>query len=626
MLSQGGESFNNGRFLGTSSSGLQLVKDNNETVHAAWIHNGQLMYTQRDAGDWLPPQSVTNNVAGEPIHLAADDLNTLHLTWQTSTGIYYAQKPQGGSWSSPQFVSNRSLYLSQLQMGVSGSGIVHVIWRATDTDIYYQQRTSNGTWMAAENLSYRPGVSDPTQFKMVVDSAGNIHVVWKDTEENRLEAFYFWRPVGGSWSTPLNISNSPQHSTHTYSPNLIIAADGTVHVVWQYSGDFSLYHTRRTTNGNWSAPYKFTDEVSYSFTYLAVDDDDTLYVVFGPEYNQYVSKRNPGGVWSSEELPLHFTGDNIQALIDSSGLAHVVYQDHDSSEAYYVRQIGSGGWTPPLLLEGDAMTSTFFNMQMLVDNFGQAHILWRSAYGNTYYAGPEWATTADTFTLTHLVTVPITMTTPTLSFLYQAGAVQCGAISCLSLELDDSVATTPLWSLTANHAAWNHQSVDLSPWAGQAISLTFRLEQAANAPLAGASLDEVTLGAAHPDVWVMADRSNGIHNDQIVHTLTYGNRGGAIAAGTRLTYTLPVELAFVSASLTPVSTSPLVWELGDLAARGEPMTLSVVVQIEPTAVAFSTLTSTAVIHPTSAELETLNNSAQGQTYIARLAYLPLIAR
>ncbi len=90
----------------------------------------------------------------------------------------------------------------------------------------------------------------------------------------------------------------------------------------------------------------------------------------------------------------------------------------------------------------------------------------------------------------------------------------------------------------------------------------------ANAQLARANLDEVALGAAHPNVG----------------------------------------------------------ELGDLAARGEPMTLSVVVQIEPTAVTFSTLTSTAVIHSTSAELETINNNAQGQTYIARLAYLPLIAR
>ena len=49
-------------------------------------------------------------------------------------------------------------------------------------------------------------------------------------------------------------------------------------------------------------------------------------------------------------------------------------------------------------------------------------------------------------------------------------------------------------------------------------------------------------------------------------------------------------------------------------------------QIAPTAAGLVTLDSTAVIHTTTAELETLNNSAFGHTYVGRHAYLPFVIR
>jgi hypothetical protein len=80
----------------------------------------------------------------------------------------------------------------------------------------------------------------------------------------------------------------------------------------------------------------------------------------------------------------------------------------------------------------------------------------------------------------------------------------------------------------------------------------------------------------------------------------------------------------VSASLPPISTSPLVWDLGDLSAKSEPMTLSVVVQVAPTAVPFTTLSSMAVLSAISTELELLNNSARGETLVSHQVYLPVI--
>jgi uncharacterized repeat protein (TIGR01451 family) len=616
LLSQGGEGFDNGRILGNSSDHLQIVVDNAQTVHAAWIYNDQLVYHHRVAGVWQPAQIITNLTYGM-LQLAVDDANTAHLAWQSSAGIYYARRPANGNWSTPELVAGSGQYQPELHMGVTGSGIVHLIWQpGSNRDIFYRQRTSSGTWTAVQNISNNNINNSSFGQSMFVDSGGAVHVAWTAG----LEVFYTSRPAGGSWSAPLNISQQP--NMFSGYPSLAAEADGVVHAVWGCSA--KLCYARRAINGVWSSPYAFVESGNL-LTRLTLDEDRNLHIIYGPEYDERVIRRDTSGNWSPA-LELRFNGQTLRSIVDSSGLVHAVYQDANDTNAYYTRQIAGGGWTLPTLLQRDPQTDTFFLLQIALDNADQPHLLWRNAYARTYYAGPVWSTTADTILLTQPVTIPITMSAPTLSFLYQMDSAECAAVSCLKAAVDDGLATTTLWSPAASSPTWRHQALDLSAWAGQAISLTFRLEQAANAPLVWAYLDEVTLGAAHPDVWVTADFRSGWLNEQVTHTLTYGNQGGAIATGTRLTYTLPAELSFVSASQPPISTDPLVWELGDLVARSGPFNLSVVMAVGATAVPFSTLHSPVAIQPSNAELETLNNNAQSGTFIGHLVFLPMMNR
>lgn len=616
LLSQGGGGFDNGRYLANGSSNLQMAVDNAQTVHAVWTYNDQLVYHHREVGVWQPAQVITNLTNGM-LQLAIDDTNTAHLVWQSSAGIYYAQRPANGNWSTPSIVSGSGSYWPRLQMAVSRSGIAHIIWQPTgNRDVFYRQRNINGTWTPTQNLSNNSINNSASTQNMIVDDLGTVHVVWSAG----MDVIYTSRPVGGNWSAPLNISNQPH--VHSHYSSLVAEPDGVVHIVWASIN--KLYHARRAANGIWSSPYAFAESGS-SLTRLTLDEHGSLRIIYGPQYDERVIRRNASGNWSSA-LELRFNGQTLKSIVDGSGLVHAVYQDANDTNVYYTRQIAGGGWTLPTLLQRDSQTGAFFLMQIAVDDAGQTHLLWRNAYYRTYYAGPVWSTNADTTLLTQPVTIPVTMPAPTLSFLYQAGAAGCDGAGCLFLELDDGLATVPLWSLVENSPSWTHQAIDLSPWAGQTVSLTFRLEQMANVPLAWAYLDEVTLGMAHPDVWVEVGNYRGLRGEHVTHTLTYGNRGGAIAAGTRLTYTLPAELSFVSANLPPISTSPLVWDLGDLAAKSGPFGLSVVVEVGQTAVSFGTLNSTAIIQPANVELETLNNHAQGQTFVGRFVYLPLVVR
>jgi len=182
-------------------------------------------------------------------------------------------------------------------------------------------------------------------------------------------------------------------------------------------------------------------------------------------------------------------------------------------------------------------------------------------------------------------------------------------------------------STTTNTDVWTHRWFDLPPWAGQAITLTFNLHQTAGDPIRWVYLDEVTLGSAYPDLWVSKDgpiaRPAG---EQVIYAITYGNRGGALASGVHITDTLPTELSFIDASVPPVTTLPLVWEVGDVPAKSGPFTITVTATVDPAAPLFTTLTNTVSIEAVSPELETFNNTAQVATFIGYRIYLPVLMR
>lgn len=632
-LGQGGEPLVNGRFLGYGGN-PQLVVDSKQIDHAAWISNAGLIYTHRlGNGAWSAAETIPATEATS-FQLAIDAADTIHLLWQSPLGIRYAQR-SGGGWSTPEIVTTNT-GASNLHMAVAQNGHIHLIWETVPNgdyyrDVFYQERASGGTWTSPQNISNSLHISTDESI-IAVDALGSAHVLWSEGTTNPgggyPDIFYVRHSIGGGWSVPLNISQ--QSWNHSSAAEMAVEPGGVVHVVWGYMGDFSLYYARRGLDGVWSTPARVSETYGYNASQLTLDKEGNLHVVFGPDYERRYTRRDKNGRWSAVDFlyPLSQTPiNNLASAIDQNGLSHVVFQEASGNyNTYYSQQTAQGHWTSPQRLMNDPQTNTFFGLRLAVDSNGQHHIIWSTAYLKIYSAGIEWTAVADTSELTQPLTIPITMSVPTLSFLYQGGGFAASSGSSLQVMVDDGAAVTPLINLPDSSAVWTAQSVDLTPWAGQAISLTFHLEQAANAPLAWAYLDDVTLGSAHPDVWVAVNDAIGLRHEQIEQTLTYGNRGGAAAAGILLTYTLPADLAFVSASAPPISTSPLAWNLGNLPANSEAFTLTVVTEVLPTAVSFSTLDSTAVIQTTTTELETLNNSVHQQTYIGRFVYLPRITR
>ena len=634
----------------------QLAVDGSRAVHVVWQDNTpgyypDIFYARRASdGTWSSPQNISTTPGfSENPQLAVDQGGSVHVVWEDTTPgnyeIFYARRSSDGTWSSPQDISNNPCDSRHPQLAVDESGAVHVVWDEYILsgydyyDIYYAGQGSDGTWSSPQNISNNPGGSVYPQ--LVVDKEGAVHVVWKDHIGQYTDIFYARRSSDGTWSSPQNISNTPSISG-LIDQQLLAVDRGSVHVVWQDDvgppWHTEIFHAKRSSDGTWSSPQNVSNNPGYSGTpQLAIDEIGAVHLVWNDlDQNGWrvilYARRSSDGTWSSPQNISSTPGpsESPRLAVDGGGTVHLVWQDSipGNDEIFYAKRSSDGTWSSPQNISNNPGSNSLApGLQLAVDGGGVVHVVWQDdTTGNLdiYYVRSSRAEEIGDSTIAQAVTVPITMANPTLSLFYQLAGVSPTSGTWFDVQVD---STTTLFSTTTSSDTWTHRWFDLTPWTGQAITLTFTVHQTAGQPNTWAYLDEASLGSAYPDLWVS---KNGpalvLPGEQVVYTIAYGNRGGAAASGVRITDTLPAELSFVDASPLPVTTLPLVWEVGDVPAKSGSFTIAVTTTVDPAATSLTTLTNTVSIGVVSPELETFNNTAQAATFIGHRIYLPVLMR
>ncbi|MEP7358288.1 MAG: hypothetical protein ABI847_13665, partial [Anaerolineales bacterium] len=236
------------------------------------------------------------------------------------------------------------------------------------------------------------------------------------------------------------------------------------------------------------------------------------------------------------------------------------------------------------------------------------------------------ATQTVTSQLMQPLTIPLTMTAPTLSFLYQAGGLT--AARPFTVSVDSGSGPTTVFSTTTAANSWTHAWADLSAWAGQTVTVTFSIATAAGQPTTFAYVDEVSLGAARPDTWVTLDGTpTAVAGNLVTYTLRYGNRGGAPASGLALTLQLDPHLQFVSASPSAVAAEQqLSWTTSSLPAGSASGLITITVRVLSGSPLNSFITSTASLAGPAGELENGNNQAAFSTQSLLRLFLPVLVR
>lgn len=623
----------------------KLALDSTGTVHVVFGGRKEgsekdIYYARRETdGVWSTPHNISNNPGDSTWpQLAVDNTGVVHVVWEDESRgirkIYYARRGSDGSWSSPQVIPSSYVYPNSSRLAVDKDGNAHVVWTeegwidsSTTSFIYYTQQGNDGTWSSVQNLSSNLWYSEYP--RLALDGYGNTHVVWSGSLgdwEHHL--YYRQRASDGIWSEPKNISEA----AYDLSAQMAVDESGTVHVLWDDNSPQcdGLCYRQRAADGTWS-PMRVIPYYPGGGTYDLVARGEAAHLVWRqwPLEIYYMRCGNDGKCTAPQIVSrTPYLSESPKLAVDGNETVHIVWQQGspDGADIYYTRK--GGIWSTPQNASQTAGESLF--PELVVSEKGAAHLVWADYEDvKVYYAEAALAEQASDSNIAQTVTLPITMSAPTLSFLYQLFSTTAARSPWFDVQVSNGIIATTLFSTTTSTTDWTHRWFDLTPWAGQSVTLTFNVHQTAGGPATWAYLDEVTLGSGtYPDLWVSQPSRVALPGEQVSHTIAYGNQGDSMARATQITMTLPPELAFVTADPPPTATGPaLVWDVGDLLAGSGPFTIVVTTVVSPTVPLGSVLNGSVNIASSSLEVEMGNNQTPVMVFVGgQQRYLPVIVK
>jgi hypothetical protein len=618
-----------------------------------------------------------------------DATGRFHAVWHiyNPTGgrtIYYASGDRDGNWSEPIAPVPFNSNVSELHWDVTADGRVHIIWKdykGTYDMIYHTWRDDTG-WHDPE-IVYNIGWVEFYDFRL--DSQGGGHLLWHLRSSGLEDFFYSYVNPSGAWSAPDRLFAEDYHD----ALKVVLDHDDGVHLLWGARGS-DFYHNYRLPDGSWSALEKIVPSESYNwYGDLIIDDNNGLHLVWGNVSSGKIShsKRQADGSWSPATILSAGTNperESVKTMPGPGGTLFIVWNGNDYScrKLFQAHISDSGVWTgTDELNPGSECISDFwlrrYNQQIIllaeqktyeehhfcqlslvsgdINSAGECTFLPTAIYGH-YYPHPLvgldglshvfWRKagtdgimellhsrslvneTAGESRLQQTVTIPAEMLHPTLSFAYWQGFNAGDEDLALKVSINDGLQTTQVFSGTQT-AGWSYQWVDLEPWTGQEITVIFTLQQKVGAVAAWAYLDEAFLGSAYPDTWATIEgRSFVAPGDTLDLILHYGNKSSAAAEGSRLTATLPDELAITTAIPAPTTQTGqlLVWDLGTLTVEEGLGTITITTLVSPTLTEEISLPVSVDLDTDTPELNMANNSHQIMVVVSRKVFLPVVLR
>lgn len=235
---------------GAESFVPQVAMDAQGDATVVWMHQeGSRLVVQSayrpGSGPWdtSTELSAPGEEGGDP-HIALDARGDTIVVWYgTDGGAEVARaryRPAGGSWQAPADVSTPGDEAQSLNVALDADGDAIMVWSNSTRElggydgVEAAYRPASGSWQAPEELSAAGESAYPSD--VVFDAAGNAAVVWEgsDGPNNIVQADY--RPAGGTWQEPTNLSEAGKDATDAVvvldTPGDSTAADGDATAVW----------------------------------------------------------------------------------------------------------------------------------------------------------------------------------------------------------------------------------------------------------------------------------------------------------------------------------------------------------------------------------------------------------
>jgi hypothetical protein len=251
------------------SQSAQVVVDRNGVLTAAWqrwtgVNHFAIESASRMPGQsWTEPVEITDFQQGshpEP-WLAVDWEGNNTVVWKQGETIMSSFRTFLGSWGEPVPLSPGESFTPETAM--DGRGDATAVWMHDDGSDYVVEsayRPEQGEWEEAELVS-QPGEEGGNP-QVAVDGQGDSLVVWRGEDEGEEFVRAAYRPAGGSWSEPENVSTEGEqvgslHAAVDPAGNAIVAWSGNFGNV----GEYDVVHTSyKPAGGKWEEPADLSEE------------------------------------------------------------------------------------------------------------------------------------------------------------------------------------------------------------------------------------------------------------------------------------------------------------------------------------------------------------------------------
>jgi hypothetical protein len=249
---------------------------------------------------------------------------------------------------------------------------LHAVFSGSDRnipDLYYTSRSLLGTsWPLAERIYTSTAVYGSVHPALAADSDGStLHLVWENKDSDLRSIMYMSGTVGGAgvdWSPVITLSTG---ITLSLRPDIAVAPNGDVHVVWGEVGEAGYEHEQYVRHvrydaetGSWGLPAVRVDPVL-----VQVHQDSPTYI--GPAV----------GVWEMD-------GGDIQVCAAWHGFR----AGAPGAEEVLMRCSPDGGetWTGPTLNVSRSTTQDGWEVSVrpliTFDDVGTIHAVWQERAGS----------------------------------------------------------------------------------------------------------------------------------------------------------------------------------------------------------------------------------------------------
>jgi len=335
--------------------------------------------------------SQTNKLSELPFVLALPNGEVM-VAWEEAIGsfnlagvIWYKTYTEEKGWSTAKIAAQKKYCAAFPQLAVDNNGTVHMAYMdgagSGNREIYYKKYVNNN-WSASEMVYYSPVLN--SSWPRIQVEGNKIYVLWchnyspPGAPEHKLDVVLIEKTNGGSW--PSTYQNISKHSNSVSVHPFFQVKNGNVYAIWMddnhQPANWNIYYNERI-NGYCGNPIRLNPGSNQYTPALAVDNNESVHVIYTNKVNPIWYQKKSGSGWSSpKQISTQKTSQQSMLFMKySMGLLHGVWRQRegDGNYMYYGRGTTSGNWDTPIKVSHGGQ-SEYPGLD--VDSQGRVHIVY----------------------------------------------------------------------------------------------------------------------------------------------------------------------------------------------------------------------------------------------------------